>query len=78
VDPAYEAVKEEARRLHQSARRWHVEVPEEWYVTDANDSEYFIGGLYHDRVRARIRNHQWSLLGSAVALIGGILTIAAC
>ena len=72
-----EAVKVEARRLHRSARTWGVEIPEEWYCTDPDDSESFIGGLYHDRVRSRISNKRWTMLTSGVGLVGGILGIAA-
>ena len=73
-------VKAEARRLHQQAKRWRVEIPEEWYVTvrDPNDDfESFIGGVYHDRVKAKIQNARWALLTSGIGLVGGILGIAA-
>lgn len=75
--PELEAVKVVARRLHSSARWWNVEIPEEWYRTDDDDFESFIGGLYHERVRTRIRQKQWSLLTSGIGLVGGILGIAA-
>ena len=76
-DPTLEEVKDQARRLHQKAKRWNVEVPQEWYVTDNGDFELFIGGLYHDPVKARIRNAQWTFVGLLVGIVGGLLGIAA-
>lgn len=72
-----EEVKVEARRLHKRAKRLGVEVPQEWYVTDEDDFESFIGGLYHDRLLIKIRNAQWLLLTSGIGLVGGIFGIAA-
>lgn len=75
--PEMEAVKAVARQLHGTAQWWSVEIPTEWYCTDDADFESFIGGLYHDRVRARIRQKQRSMLTSGIGLVGGILGIAA-
>jgi hypothetical protein len=69
-----ESVKAEARRLHKNARLWLVEIDEAWYCTDAYDHELFIGGLYHDRVRARIRRMQ---IGVAVGVVSLAIAIAA-
>ena len=72
-----EAVKVVSRRLHQRAKWLSVDVPSEWYVTEENDLEYFIGGLYHDRVRAKLQSAMWRILTSGVGLVGGLLGIAA-
>ena len=76
-DPEEEAVREDARRLRDSARWWRVEIPEDWYVT-GDDFESFIGGLYHDQVRARIRNTQLTYAGIALAILGLIVAVASC
>ena len=67
-----ESVKVEARRLRQSARRWWVEVPDEWYCTDTEDFESFIGGLYHDRIRMRIRSRQVALVVGAIGAVAAV------
>ena len=69
-----EAIKAEARRLHQRARRWWVEVPEDWYYFDDEDFESLIAGIHHDRVRLKIRRNQ---LGFVVGVIATLGTIAA-
>src|SRR3954463_1140427 len=76
-DPVEEEIRAEARRLHRQARRWIVEVPDEWYVSAEDDFEIFIGARYHERVRAKLQNAQWRLLTSGIGLIGGLLGILA-
>jgi hypothetical protein len=77
MDPEIEDMKAEARSLNQKARWLSVEIPDEWYVTDDDDFEVFIGGLYHDRVRAKIQTAYWRLFTSSIGLVGGVLGIAA-
>ena len=48
-------VKTAARNLVRAATRWGVEIPLQWYVTDDEDGESFIGGLYHQALAARIQ-----------------------
>jgi hypothetical protein len=76
-DPVQEEIRAEARRLNRDARRWSVEVPDEWYVTAEDDYEIIIDGRYHERVRARLADAKWRLLTSGIGLIGGVLGIAA-
>jgi hypothetical protein len=76
-DPVEEEIRVEARRLNRDALRWNVEVPDEWYVTAEDDYEIFIGGRYHERLRARLQDAKWRLLTSGIGLIGGVLGIAA-
>jgi hypothetical protein len=71
------AVEAKAYRLQRRAKWWSVEVPEDWYVKSDHDGSHFIGGLYHERLRQRIRVAQWNRFTSAVGLVGGILGITA-
>ena len=76
-DPLEKQIRAEARRLNRAARRLSVEVPDEWYVTAEDDYEVFIGGRYHERVRAKLRQAKWRLLTSVIGLIGGVLGMLA-
>ncbi len=72
-----EAIKAHARRLHRRAKWLGVDVPSDWYVTDRDDFESFIGGGHHDQVEAKLQSAMWQLLTSGIGLVGGILGIAA-
>jgi hypothetical protein len=76
-DRVEEEIRAEARRLNRAAGRWNVEVPDEWYVTAEDDYEIFIGGRYHERVRAKLQHAKWRFLTSVIGLIGGVLGILA-
>ena len=79
-------VEEESDRLRQQAKRWGVEIPDEFLV-HAEDDSLFIGGAYHERMALKIRDAKretikfWvgsvaiPLLGALTGLAGAIIGI---